>query len=97
VPKATIDLSATLLLQGHNVGVVPSKIPIKLAEITLNTAQPAAYVLKANIHIVLNGIEAGVVVNESNKNQQGWDCDTEQQLKVRHVRFLPSAQAAGTP
>jgi hypothetical protein len=76
-PIAESGLSATLILEGGNVGIVPAQVSIKLPQVTFHRRQPR-----------LDAIEPGMIQEDSNHDQDRRNCDGEGKLEIRHTRTL---------
>ena len=72
-----IRLSASLILERGNVGIVPAQISIELPQVAFHRRQPR-----------LKAIEPGIIQEDSNQDQYGWNRDGEGKLEIRHTRTL---------
>jgi len=68
-------LSASLILERGNVGIVPAQVSIKLPQVTFHRRQPR-----------LDAIEPGIIQEDSNQDQYGWNRDGEGKLEIRRTR-----------
>ena len=72
-----IRLSATLIFERGNVGIVPAQVSIELPQVAYHRRQPR-----------LDAIEPGIIQKDSHQNQYGWNRDGEGKLEIRHTRTL---------
>lgn len=72
-----IRLCATLIFERGNVGIVPAQVSIELPQVAFHRCQSG-----------LNAIEPGIIQEDSNQDQDGWNRDGEGKLEIRHTRTL---------
>ena len=72
-----IRLSAALIFERGNVGIVPTQISIELPQVAFHRRQPR-----------LKAIEPGIIQKDSHQNQYGSNRDGEGRLEIRHTRTL---------
>jgi hypothetical protein len=66
-----------LIFERGNVGIVPAQVSVELPQIALHCRQPR-----------IDAIEPGIIQEDSNQDQHGWNRDGEGKLEIRHTRTL---------
>jgi hypothetical protein len=70
-------LSAALIFERGNVGIVPAQISIELPQVALHCCQPR-----------LDAIEPSIIQEDPDQDQYGWNRNGEGKLEIRHTRTL---------